>query len=179
MSYKDAGTAWRFTVPQEGETDSAERVRDRVREVDAAIPTPDQKAQLTSRGKADASVSDPTYARDQYLSAAEGEDVYVTSLHRHPTPDSVPNADRAKSSDRSDESGKADVATRLSPGFRINGHLTDGNSDAQGGGDVDITVDDIPDAARVFWGRYESPSSDPSVPKESGLRAGDLYIQVQ
>lgn len=179
MAYRDTGTAWRFTVPQEGETDSAERVRDRVREFDAAIPTPDQRAQLTSRGDASASVSDATYAKDAYLSAMEGRDVYVTSLHRHPTPGRVPMADEARSSARSDEAGKADVATRLSPGFRINGHLTDGNSDTQGGGDVDITVADISDATRVFWGRYESPSSDPSVPKASGLRAGDLYIQVQ
>ena len=179
MAYRDTGTAWGFTVPQEGETDSAERVRDRVREVDAAIPTPDQRAQLTSRGRASDDVSDATYRRDEYLSAREGADVYVTSLHRHPSPDSVPKADSADRATSADRAGAADVASRLSPGFRVNGHLTDGNTDSQGGGDVEISLGDIADATRVFWGTYDSPSSDPSVPRAASLRRGDLYIRVQ
>lgn len=175
MAYKDDGTRWKFTVPQEGEVDSAEKFRSHVREIDAAIMSPDEKAQLTSRGNQQgATVSDKTFVRDEFYSKSEGKDVYVTALHRHPAPSLVPKAsesDHAKSADTADS---AKVAERLSPGFSINGHRTDGNSDSQGGGDVNISIADIPDAPQVFYGTV-TPDRFGGFPAQ--IRDGSIYVQ--
>ena len=163
VAYKDADTRWGFTVPQEGEADSAEAYRRHVLEVDAALMSPSEKAQLTSGGRASDAAGDG-YAVDEYLSSREGADVWVTSLHRHAAPKSVPHADSADSATSADS---AKSAGRLSPGFSINGAHTDGT------GAVEITADDVDGCPRVFWGTSSDPSSVVKAP-----RRGDLYVRV-
>ena len=176
MAFKDQETNWRFTIPQEGEVDSCEAFRRHIHEIDNAILSPAQKEQLTSRG-ADAIHEDGDgFERDEFLSGLEGRDVWVTDLHRHPSPEFVPQAKYAEEAGRASQADEAARAERLSPGFSINGHHTDGNPDTLAGGDVTIRLQDIPDAPRVFYGTAQNPNGATNLPTE--LRDGDIYFCV-
>ena len=166
MAY-ESETNWGFTVPQAGEADSSEAFLRHVSEVDAAILTPAERAQLTSGGQQSAVAGD-SYVRDEYLSGVEGHDVFVTSLHVHPVPERVPYADVAGSVGTSGSADKANSASRLSPGAKINGHLFTGASD------VTINASDIPGINRVYWGKVE-PSQYTGF---GDLTPGDIYIKV-
>lgn len=170
MAYKIADTSWKFTTPQEGEVDSAEKVAEMLTEIDAALLDPGKKAQLTSQGADQSTVTDqssefydPSFVYDSY----KGK--YVTSLHEHPTPESVPNADHAEEADHAAEADRADSAGALSPGGTINGHTFTGVED------VVVKNDDIPDSVRVFYGTQD-PSDFGGFP--SVLRNGDLYVKI-
>lgn len=161
-------TNWKFTAPQEGELDSAENKANTLQEIDDAIITPDEKAQLTGRGKPSDVIEDQTYQIDDYLSEKRGKDTWVTQQHFHPTPDSVPEADHAKDADHATEADSSKEAAKLNPGAKINNHLFDGTKD------IEIKINDIPDANRVFYGTQE-PAQFKGFPKE--LRDGDIYVK--
>lgn len=166
MAY-ESGTNWGFTVPQAGETDSSEAFLLHVSEVDEAILTPAERAQLTSRGQ-QSDVAGSSYVRDEYQSELAGGDVFVTSLHAHPTPERVPYADVAGSANATGTADKANSASKLEPGANINGHLFTGESD------VTISASDIPGINRVYWGKVE-PSQYTGF---GDLTPGDIYIKV-
>ena len=124
MSYRIQDTKWKFTAPQEGEVDSAEKKADTLREIDQAIPHPGILAQLTSRGVSPLvpDVSDPNnlYYDEEFAKTLdetwfydEYQDKWVTTVHYHPTPDSVPHADHSTESDHAKEADHSDVASRL------------------------------------------------------------------
>jgi hypothetical protein len=117
MSYKDQGTEWKFTIPSEGEVDSVETYQAHVREVDAALIDQDSKKQLLSRGTRSGKV-----VIDAYQTAQAGKDVYVTELHKHPTPTSVPQADHADEADHAleaDHAKEADHAIEASQAVKL------------------------------------------------------------
>ena len=168
MAYIDQDTAYRFTVPQQGEVDSAESVKEMVEEIDAALIDPGKKAQLESRGESVSFVSssasewhDPGFVLDPYANK------WVTNLHSHPTPSAVPYADAAGSTLTSDTAESCTTAKQLSPGFNINGHQTDGKTD------VTVSIADIPDAQRVFYGTVDPARFSFPVPP----KVGDIYVR--
>lgn len=169
MAYKIESTSWKFTTPQQGEVDSAESVTEMLEEIDSALLDPGKKGQLISVG-ADVSIVtsessefyDPSFVYDAY----KGK--WVTSLHEHPTPKSVPQADHADEADHAKKADHADVASSLSPGGTINGHSFTGVED------VVVMTDDIPDATRTFYGTQD-PASYGGFPTK--LRNGDIYVK--
>lgn len=170
MAYRIESTAWKFTTPQQGEVDSAQSVTEMLEEVDAALLDPGKKGQLTSSGSEMSIVTDtssefydPGFVYDAY----QGK--WVTSLHNHPTPKSVPQADHADEADHAKEADHADVASSLSPGGTINSHKFTGVER------VVVKTNDIPDATRTFYGTQD-PSNYGGFP--SKLRNGDIYVKV-
>lgn len=169
MAYKIESTAWKFTAPQQGEVDSAESVTEMLTEIDAALLDPGKKGQLTSVGAEVSIVTDkssefydPTFVYDAY------KEKWVTSLHEHPTPKSVPKADHADEADHAKEADHADVASSLSPGGTINTHRFTGVEN------VMVMTDDIPDATRTFYGTQD-PADYGGFPTK--LRNGDIYVK--
>ena len=166
--YKMDDTKWQFTSPVEGEVDSVEKKQQTLKEIDAALITPDNRKILESGGK---SVIDSSggllTVEDSYLKSQGVEDCFVTEIHKHPTPQSVPQADHATEADH------AERAIKLTPGANINGHFFDGTSDVTIGGNFEM--DDVPGARRQFWGKSE-PSQYGGFPKD--LRDGDIYVMV-
>lgn len=168
MAYKMDDTNWKFTAPQEGEIDSAESVADMLKEVDNAVLSPGEKAQLTSRGNDAEEASSPssefydaTFVYDDYKKK------YVTSLHEHPTPASVPEADHAKEADHSKEADLSEKAKALTPGAKIQGHLFDGTQD------ITLHPSDFPDMHKVYFGTVE-PDKFQGFDRE--LINGDIYV---
>lgn len=170
MAYKIESTAWRFTTPQNGEVDSAENVTKMLKEIDDAVLDPGKKAQLTSVGATVGIVTDkssefydPSFVRDAY------KDKWVTALHEHPTPRSVPQADHADEADHAKEADYAKKASVIDPGGTINMHRFTGVED------VVVRTDDIPDATRTFYGT-QKPADYGGFPRK--LRNGDIYVQI-
>ena len=156
-------TQWKFTAPQEGEVDSAEKKADTLREIDRALPSPDVLSQLTARGTKPESITDTSYVWDP------DQGIYVTTLHSHPLPKSVPYAEKANEANSARTADIADKARMLDPGFSINGKPNNGTQNTI------IYLNDIPDAPRVFYGTQE-PSKNASLPKQ--LREKDIYIKI-
>ena len=140
MAYKIATTKWKFTAPQEGEVDSAERVADMLQEIDDAIPTPNVLAQLTSRGAKVSGIADSTFVLDSNYSPPR----WGTTLHSHPLPTSVPYAESAETAITATTATTAATANRLINSFSINGKATNGTQN------VTLKIDDISDSHRVF-----------------------------
>ena len=164
MAYKIATTNWKFTAPQEGEVDSAEKVAAMLQEIDDAIPTPDVLAQLTSRGNKPAEITDATFVLDNNYNPPR----WVTNLHSHPLPTRVPYAEAAGTANSAKKADAATTANRLVNSFSINGKSTNGTQN------VTIRLDDISDASRVFYGTSE--------PKNyrftKALRDRDIYVKI-
>lgn len=167
MSYKDSNTNWKFTVPQEGEVDMAQTVRESLEEVDTALLTPDNKAQLNIKGTSSSTITDTTYVKDTYQTALAGKDVYTTSLHYHPTPKRVPLADLATEADHAKNADLATKAQALTPGGVINGYTFTGVETIQ------IGIDDIKDAPRTYCGTVE-PAQYPGFPDT--IVENSLYV---
>lgn len=149
MSHKDANTKWTFTVPEEGEVDMAQAVTEMLEEIDNALLTPDNKAQLISKATTNVAITDTTYVLDSYQTALAGKDTYVTSLHTHPTPKRVPLADKATEADHAAVADLAHKAEALKPGGTINDYKFTGVED------IDLGIDDIKDAPRTYCGTVE------------------------
>lgn len=147
---------WNLPVPESGEVDSVQRYNSFALAVDSALISENNKLQLESAGQNQGGTTYDSYSEK-----------YVTNLHYHPTPTSVPNADHADSADYATEAGSATTASKLDPGANINGHLFTGESD------ITIQTNDIPDAHRVFWGTT-TPDNYGGFP--AVLRNGDLYV---
>lgn len=169
MAYKMSDTNWKFTAPQAGEVDSAENKAATLKEIDEAIISPDERAQLTGKGEQSSKITDQTYKLDSYLTKQRNKNTYVTEKHFHPTPTSVPKADKATEADHAKKADSATSASKLNPGKKINGHLFDGTKD------ITIKRDDIPDVNRVFYGTAD-PSKYSGFPKT--LRNGDIYVKI-
>lgn len=166
MSYKLSTTNWKFTAPQEGEVDSAENKVKSLQEIDDALITPINKALLESAGKKVSGASSGACYYDSYKKC------YVITLHEHPIPPHVPEADHATEADHAKNADDALRAGKLDPGANINTHLFDGTKDITIGENVDM--EDIPGARRQFYGKVE-PSSYTGFPKK--LRDGDFYCK--
>lgn len=182
MPYIDENTNWRFTVPQAGEVDSAESVTDMLEEVDDALIGPMRKAELLSSGAALNPASyvdgaDSTYSTsaDAYWSEQMGRSVYTTQSHFHPTQTKVPFAVESSHATNADSATTAGTASKLSPGINLNGKLLTGEGpNASTPQSVNLVLNDIPDAPRVFWG-----TSEPSeVTSFTSLRRGDIYVKI-
>jgi len=169
MAYTDSNTKWSFSVPQAGETDDVEDYTKHIEAIDAALVTPDNKAQLLGRGASSATVTDTTYVKDNYQTELAGEDVYVTNLHKHPTPTRVPLADDATEAEHAKKATEADEADKLTTAHTINGLAFNGTAD------ITIEPDDIPLLNRVYWGTVK-PASYGGF--RSNLHAGDLYVEI-
>ena len=152
-----SNTNWGFTVPEAGEVDSVQNYANIIEEIDNALISPNNKLQLESEGVDQGGTTYDSYSQK-----------YVTTLHYHPTPTSVPEADHATSADYATTAGSATTATKLDPGANINGHLFTGESD------ITIQTNDIPDAHRVFYGTV-APEDFLGFPNV--LRNGDLYVR--
>lgn len=195
MAYKLEVTAadrdWDFPAPQQGEADTAEEVALFRKQVGGAIFDKIEKAKLISNGgNADITVGtdengapivvatvpeDATFFVDAYLQQRKddgkpgGMTRYVTAQHYHPTPEHVPNADRA------------DQADKLAKKFVI--HI-EGAEDTEVDGSSDITLPaaakkhthlmaDITNLYRIFYGTADPDRA--ALPAD--LRDGDLYIK--
>lgn len=124
MAYKLEDANWPFRVPQRGEVDAADVYANAFKDVSGVNLTQEQKGKLLSEGSnqnivvgemlddtgvyAPISVNlevDDTFALDAYLhqrlvdGKEGGKDVFVTSLHTHPTQEWVPNSDKATKAD--------------------------------------------------------------------------------
>lgn len=151
----NTNSGWEFPIPEAGEVDSVKRYKDIIEVIDDALLSKNHKAQLESHGLEQEGMEYDEYAQK-----------YVTDLHYHMTPSSVPNADHATDADHATNADHATTASKLDPGAEINGHLFTGEHA------ITIQTNDIPDAHRVFWGTVTPENySFPSV-----LRNGDLYV---
>lgn len=178
MSYKMADTKWKFTAPQEGEVDSAEKKANTLREIDAAIPSPGILAVLTSQGKSPL-VPDVTNPQSEWYDPTikspiwyfdKKQNKWVTESHYHPLPTSVPYAEESRHSKDSDRSKESDVASRLKPGFKINEKHTNGATD------ITLVLDDIPGSFRVWYGTM-TPDKYTGFGKTK-LHEKDLYVKI-
>lgn len=169
MAYIDSNTNWSFNIPQAGETDSVQAFKAHMEAIDAALLTPDNKAQLTGRGASDSTITDATYVLDAYQTSLAGENVYVTKLHAHPTPTRVPLADLATNATHATNADNATQATKLSTTHTINGHSFNGTQN------VDVEPDDITKLNRVYYGTT-TPANFGGF--RTNLHAGDLYVQI-
>ena len=166
MAYKLESTNWKFTVPQEGEVDSAENKTKTLEEIDQALITPIYRSLLESGGQKVEGAPEALCYYDDYKGC------YVTTLHEHPIPPHVPEADHATEADHAKDADDALRAQKLNPGRKINTHLFDGTKDITVG--EDPAMEDVPGARRQFYGTVE-PSAYKGFP--TTLRDGDFYCK--
>lgn len=153
----NTNSGWVFPIPEAGEVDSVERYTNIMAAIDDAILSANHKAQLESHGLQQTGM--------EYDSRAEK---YVTTLHYHPTPNSVPNADHATDADHATNADHATTASKLNPGANINGHLFTGESD------ITVDIGDIPHGSRIYYGTVAPESFGGFDPN---LRNGDVYVR--
>lgn len=152
-----ASDKYDITIKEEGQVDSIQSVKTMLDGIGDALILKRDKAELISRG---AQAGNNTY--DNYQGA------YVTSLHSHPTPESVPYADEAGHAATATRADSAAEADKLAPGCKINGH------DFTGAEDIVITAHDIERVPKVYWGTVEPSQYSGFV----DLQNGDLYVKV-
>lgn len=156
MATTQTYNTWDVSVPEVGEVDSIESLEAMLDDILSASFTQNEKTQLKGAG-----VQGGGAAYDAY----QGK--YVTGLHYHPTPDSVPYADNAGHADEAGHADKADEATKLATARTINGHPFDGTAN------ITIDAHDIGRVPKVYWGKEEPTSA-----VASDLQDGDLYIKI-
>lgn len=162
----DKTNAWKFNIPEQGETDSAEVYRANIEAIDAALLDGEQRAAVAGfvaegglLGQLDGSDGEEGDVYDIIHTAPDNAipPSKVTTSHYHHAPKRVPKADSA------DFAASAATATALSPALKVNGEPV--------GGSNDISV------VRVAWGTLP-PSTGWAAFGMSAPNRGDIYIQT-